>query len=570
MSDLLSISPMLVTAFTGLLVMALDLLAGRGRKGFLAWVTAGGFAVAGVLACLLWRTPVTLAQPFLANVFALDAHGWFFAEIVLLSGGLAALLAADHLPEQGIHGGETYGLLSFSVTGAILLIVATDLVTLFLGLEIMSLALYVMAASKASSAYSAEAGIKYFLLGGVASAFLLLTVAFLYGATGHLGLVDIARDLVTKGSGPDPLLVQGAMVLLVVALGFKVAAVPFHFWTPDVYEGAPTPVTAFMAGAVKAAAFAVLARVVLTLSRAPLFVGVDVTPGDLLLGLSVASMVVGNVLGIVQTNVKRILAYSSIAHAGYLLLGVWATQSLAGTAARTLNDAVPFYLLTHAVATVGAFGVLALLGRAGEEDMSLDRIAGLGRRHPGLGLALLVSILSLAGLPPLGGFLAKFNLFRQILIENPSVGLPWVILALLMSVVALYYYLRILVYVFFKEPDGEPAEAIHSTSGGIALGIAAALTLVLGVAPGAFLEASHTAAQATVLAAPTAPAVPPASVPAVAATPRDATPIAGGAQAASPSLVRPRGEGDAIRMLRDTRRLPPGIDVQRLPAPPLH
>jgi len=528
MSDLLSLSPVLACAFTGLLVMALDLLTGTGRKAFLAWVTAAGFAVSGALVLGLWQAPVALQQPFLSGVLAIDPHGAFFTGVVLLSGVLAALLSADYLPEQGIDGGEVYSLLAFSVTGAILLVIAKDLVTLFLGLEIMSLALYVLAAGKRASPFAAEAGIKYFLLGGVASAFLLMGVAFLYGATGSLDLAAIGRLLAAGGPGVDPLLVQGAMVLLIVALGFKVAAVPFHFWTPDVYQGAPTPVTAFMAGAVKAAAFAVLARVVLTLARAPVLSGLDVSPGDLLLGLSVLSMVVGNVLGIVQDNVKRILAYSSIAHAGYLLLGVWATQSLAGVpGVQTLNDAVPFYLLAYAVATVGAFGVLALLGRAGEEDLSLPRIAGLGRRHPALGAALLVSVLSLAGLPPLGGFLAKFHLFKQILVAAPDRALPWVVLAVLMSVVALYYYLRILLYAYFREPEDTPAEAIPGAAGSLALAGVVVLTLVLGIAPGRFLLASRSAAQAAVLSPPAAAVAP-------------AAPAADPSRLAVPPALRPR------------------------------
>ena len=360
------------------------------------------------------------------------------------------------------------------------------------------------------------------MLGGVASAFLLMGMAFLYGATGKLNLVDIARFLANHPEGADPLLVQGAMILLVVAMAFKVAAVPFHFWTPDVYEGAPTPVTAFMAGAVKAAAFAVLARLVLTLARAPAFQGTAFSPADLLLGLAVVSMVVGNLLGIVQTNVKRILAYSSIAHAGYLLLGVWATQaSVSETGVQTLNDSVPFYLLAYAVSTVGAFGVLALLGRSGEEDMSLSRIAGLGRRHPVLGVALLVAVLSLAGLPPLGGFMAKFNLFRQVLAADPAGNLPWVILAVVMSVVGLYYYLRIVLYAFFREPEGQPVVAISSAAGSVALAVTVALALFLGIAPAKFLDASRMASQATVLtgsiaasragAAPVQTATPPAA-----------------------------------------------------------
>ncbi len=491
MKDLLTLSPLWIPALTGVLALVLDLLAPRrGPRGFLGYLVAAGLAATGLTAALLWTGGPSLDAPFLSGVLRLDAYAAFFAALIVFAGAATSLFAIHHLPEQEAEHGEFYVLLAFSVAGALAMVAATDLVTLFLGLEVMSLAVYVLCACRKGSPFATESGMKYFVLGGFASAFLLLGIAFLYGATGSLNLAGVAEALARGGAGGAQTYAQVALLLLVVAFGFKVAAVPFHLWTPDVYEGAPTPVTVFMAGAVKAAGFAVLGRVVLTAFQAPAFASLPVTAPGAFLVLSVVTMVVGNVLGIVQDNVKRILAYSSIAHAGYLLLGLYAVIGSPGT----LNGGVPFYLLTYVIATVGAFGVLSLLARAGVEDLSLDRVAGLGRRHPVLAALLLVALLSLAGIPPFAGFMGKFYRFREVLRVDPTTNVPWVVVAVLNSLIALYYYLRIAVYLYFRDPGGEPAGAVRSTPGFVTAGVAALLALVVGVLPGRFIAASERAA----------------------------------------------------------------------------
>lgn len=500
MKDLLTLSPILLCATTGILVMIVDLLSGRkGPRGFLGYLTTAGFAVTALFAVTFWKGDA-LEAPFLSGILVLDGFAAFFAVLILFSGAGAALFSIHYLPEHGSERGEYYALMSFSVCGALVFLTATDLIALFLGLEVMSLAVYVMAAMKQSSAFSAEAGMKYFILGGLASAFLLFGVAFLYGATGSLNIVEIGRYFLDNDPSANPLFPQLALVLLLTAMGFKVAAVPFHMWTPDVYEGAPTPVTVFMAGAVKAVGFAVLARLLLTIYQSPAFLAMPVAVPDMLLVLAILTMFVGNLLGIVQDNVKRILAYSSIAHAGYLLLGVYAMDGVAGSPGATiLNGGVPFYMLTYVVATVGAFGIVSLLGRRGEENMSLDHVAGLGKRHPVLSALLLVCILSLAGIPPLAGFMGKFYLFKEILALDTTGNLPWVIIAVLNSFIAVYYYLRIAVYVYFREPEGEPVTAIRSMPGYLCAGIAAIASIWIGLFPASYIQASEEAAKSSSL-----------------------------------------------------------------------
>jgi NADH-quinone oxidoreductase subunit N len=551
MSDLLLVAPIALCAATGVLVMAVDLLAGRAPRGFLAYVASAGMAAAGATAYLAWRGTPSFEAPWLQGILYPDAYAAFFAALVLGSGVAAALLSVHHLPEQRADGGEHYALLAFSVTGALVFVAANDLVTLFLGLEIMSLAVYVMAAGRRRSPFAIEAGLKYFVLGGLASAFLLFGIAFLYGATGKLDLQGVAGALAGGGNAVLP---QVAALLLLVALAFKVAAVPFHMWTPDVYEGAPTPTVAFMAGAVKAAGFAVLARVLLTAYQAPSFRTLPVSVPDALLALSVLTMVVGNVLGVVQTSVKRILAYSSIAHAGYILLGVYATRAAPGApGAAALNDAVPFYLLTYTAATVGSFGVVSLLGAGGEEDMSLDHVSGLARRHPVLAAILLVCLLSLAGIPPLAGFIGKFWLFKQVLAADPAGNLPWVIVAVLSSLLALYYYLRIVLHVYFREPARERPPAIRSAPAWIASGTAALVVAWVGLFPAPFTAASTAVADVAVVRA--APAV---LVPAPAPAPT--SPVAPAAPAATRrAFGAPSDRGvQGVPGLQGERPVPPG------------
>ena len=504
MSDILTTAPVWICVATGLLVMVLDLLSGRdAAKGFLGFVTAAGLTVAGVVAVIAWPSAPALEAPYLAGLIRFDAWTAFFGVLALFSAAAAALVSVRYLPGQACDDGEHSALLALSASGALVLVAALDLIVLFLGLEIMSLAVYVLAAGKRSSPCSAEAGMKYFVLGGVASAFLLFGAAFLYGATGSLRFSDVASHFVHDVPSWDRALVTAAFVLVSVGLAFKVAAAPFHAWTPDVYEGAPTHAVVYMAGAIKAAAFAVLARVLFATFGAPGVLSGPLGLPELLLGLAVASMLIGNVLGIVQTNVKRILAYSSIAHAGYVLLGLW--SAAAASPGVDLPASVPFYLLSYVAATVGAFAIVAQLGADGNEDLSLDRLSGLGRRRPVLAALLLVCLLSLAGVPPLAGFAGKFLLFGDVLAAGDAGGehLAWVLFAVGNSLVALYYYLRIVVYLYFREPEAEPAPVLGGLSGGFAATVAVLVVLWAGMAPGLALKAS---------AAASAHLIPPAEV----------------------------------------------------------
>ena len=353
---------------------------------------------------------------------------------------------------------------------------ATDLIVIFLALETMSLSLYVLAGFFRGRAQAAEASMKYFLLGAFASGFFLYGIALIFGATGSTNLDKIAA-VIAGGSGWDPSLVVGAG-LLMVGFGFKISAVPFHLWTSDVYEGAPTAVTAFIATGSKAAAFAALLRVLLASAR----------PGTLdwsvpLWALAVLSMTVGNVIAIAQQNLKRMLAYSSIAHVGYMLVGVVAGGALG-------NGSVLFYLLIYTFTTAGAFGALVLLERAGHEAVRLEDFGGLATRHPMLAAALSIFLLSLVGIPPTAGFVGKFYLFGAAV----KAGYVWLaVIGVLNSAVAAYYYLRLIVYMYMREPEGAPTVLAPSFSGALALAVALWGVVQLGVAPGPLFDLAQAA-----------------------------------------------------------------------------
>jgi len=493
MSDFYLLSPLWIVTIGGLLVLVLDLLSKpRASRDFLGYIVAVAFILAFGAAVVQWTKEPNLSSPYLAPILKLDAFGAFFACLVLVSGAASALFAVGHLREHESDYGEFYVLLAFSVLGAIVLFVAIDLVTIFLGLEIMSLSLYCLAAMKKTSKFSTEAGMKYFVLGGVGSAFFLFGVAFLYGETASFNIVEMARYFSFTDPSQNYLLLQIALILVLCGVAFKVASVPFHMWTPDVYEGAVTPAVSFMASAVKVSAFALMGRFFFTVFQNKTFLSFPVPFPDAVLVLSVLSMTVGNLLGLVQKSVKRILAYSSIAHAGYVLLGVYAARKGDAIA---LNDSVPFYLLTYAVASLGAFGIVAILQSKGVEDTSLERFSGLAKRHPFLSALFLCFLFSLAGIPPFAGFMGKFYLFKEVLAQDTYGNLLWVIIAVFNSLVALYYYLRIAVYMYFKEPDEKALCAVRTPVGvGSAL-VLALIVLWVGLAPGRFLNASVTAAQ---------------------------------------------------------------------------
>jgi NADH-quinone oxidoreductase subunit N len=374
---------------------------------------------------------------------------------------------------QQIRAGEYYALILFGAVGMSLMSSAVELVLIFIALEISSISTYILAGFRRRAAISSESSVKYFLLGSFATAFFLYGVALMFGATGSTNISTIGDVL---RSGQIPLLAYAGVALMFVGLGFKVAAAPFHVWTPDVYEGAPSPVVGFMSTAPKAAAFAVLLRVMFE-AHAPGRIG-------LIWAVAALSMTIGNLGALVQNNIKRLLAYSSIAHAGYLLVAYAALP----------NNGIPaamFYAASYAAMNVGAFAVISHFGNAGERYVTLEDYSGLGRRSPLLAATLTIFLLSLIGIPITGGFFAKFYVFSAALQAN-LVGL--VIIGVLNSAVGAYYYLRIIVVMYMREPQQEVPVARIPLGLGAALAISLVATIYLGVLPGRVLEyASRTA-----------------------------------------------------------------------------
>ncbi len=487
MSIALALSPLIIVGVATLLLMLVEALSSR-RGGLALGATViliSGAAFAGAL----WMVgpagigDVSSVAPWLI----LDRLTLFFDMLLCLGAAVAALLAGGYLPEHNLDRGEFYSLLLFATFGAMMLAAAGDALTLFLGLETMSIGAYAMTAFRRSSPRSAEGALKYFLLSSFAAAILLYGFALLYGATGHTDLAGIGAAA-HSAAAHNPLLVVGA-VLVLVGVVFKVSAVPFHAWAPDAYEGAPTPATAFMAVAVKAGAFAMLLRV-LTLSFGD---GAWTSWGSgwppVIATLAALTMTVANLVAGRQESVKRMLAYSSIAHAGYLLVGVTALARSTGEA----GASVLYYLLAYTVSTAGAFGTLILCGSRGREAVSYEDLSGLGKRHPAAALAFSLFLVSLAGIPPTAGFFGKWFLFKAAI----DGGFYWLaIIALLNSVIAAYYYLRVLVYMYMREPAAGAPVAMPMRSGYVAaaLIVSAVLVLVLGLTPGHYLNIAVSAA----------------------------------------------------------------------------
>jgi NADH-quinone oxidoreductase subunit N len=467
--DLLPIAPEMVLVGAAILVLLLDAWRPARNQRLAVGLTLIGLIGAAVASVILWRW--TGPGTVLGGMVAVDGFSVFFRLLVVVAAAIAVLFSATYLDRTGEARGEYYALLLFAASGMTLLSAAADLIVVFLSLEVLSLCLYVMAGFSRRRLASQEAGMKYFLLGAFSSAFFLYGIALVYGATGTTNIREIAAALGGGGGGSTALALAGA-ALLAVGFGFKVAAVPFHMWTPDVYQGAPTPVTAFMAAGTKVAGFAALLRVAIT-GLAP--VVEDLTPA--LWAVSALTMIVGSVLAIAQTDVKRMLAYSSIAHAGFVLVGVVAFNALGEAGAM-------FYLAAYAAMILGAFGVVAVVSRRGEEHTSLVSYEGLYRRSPVLAALLTLFLLSLAGIPPTAGFVAKVLVFQAAVVSG-----HWalVVVAVLASVVAAFFYIRVIVVMYMQEP--EEAEEIRAPAVPAAgLAVAAVVTLVLGVFPSLLLE----------------------------------------------------------------------------------
>lgn len=470
--DYIRILPEIVLSVWGMIVMFCEPLLGprTSRKGL------GVFAALGCLVALAATALQTqYPGPAFNNVLRVDHFSIFFHVIVLMVALATILMSLDYLPFQKIDHGEYYALILLGAVGMCLMSSAVELVLIFIALEISSIASYVLAGFRRHAAESAESSLKYFLLGSFATAFFLYGVALLFGATGSTNVFKIAEALNTSGH-IEPL-AYVAVALIFTGLGFKVACAPFHVWTPDVYEGAPSPVVAFMSTAPKAASFAVLIRLVIDTASPHWFWVIWVA--------AVLSMTVGNLGAILQSNVKRMLAYSSIAHAGYLMV------AFASASNRELGiSAAMFYSAAYAAMNVGAFAVVTHMAGSGERFSQIDDYSGLGKRSPVLAAAFTFFLLSLIGIPITGGFFAKFYVFSAALRTH----LVWLtIIGVLNSGMGSYYYLRLIVRMYMREPQTDaPVPPVRL---GVALAICLSLvgTLWMGVLPNAILKFTQAA-----------------------------------------------------------------------------
>jgi len=486
LSDFYYLLPEIVLTTGALLLLLADLMTPRDKQSILAWVALG----------VLGATAVALIPVADANIqvsrglVAVDRFALFFKVIFLGSAALTVLMSVKYLDVEGTRAGEYYFLILCATLGMMFMAGGTDLITLFIGLETMAISFYILAGFLKPSRRSNEAAVKYFLLGAFSLGILLYGMSLMYGLSGTTNLRDIATAL--AGQESDPRLVL-AVILVVAGMGFKIAAVPFHMWAPDVYEGAPTPITAFLSVGSKAASFAMLLRIFvegLPTMRVSLSESTSLTPsgpevgwGMLFYVLAVVTMTVGNFAALTQSNLKRMLAYSSIAHAGYLLIGV-----VAGTARGV--TAMLVYLFVYAFMQLGAFAVLVLMRRHDVVGDELKDLNGLFFRQPFAALAMLLFMLSLGGIPPTAGFMGKFWLFGAA-IESGYVWLA--VIGVLNSAVSLYYYIRIVVYMMLKnEPAG--SEPRQSPAMAFALGVAVVATLVLGVYPQPLFEFAQSSA----------------------------------------------------------------------------
>jgi len=464
-----AIMPSLVLCIFGLVLLMVTVFSPRGKTTHVAWLSFIALIVTAFVQLSAWNNP----QAGFAGSVVMDNFATFFSMTCIIAAALTILMSDSYLKREGYPVGEYYPLILFTTAGAMWMASGTDLMTIFLGLEVLSVSLYVLAGFFRDQTRSNEAGLKYFFLGAFSTGFLLYGVALLYGVTGTTKIDGIAQFVATMPEATSNLMFIAGGMLLLTGFLFKVAAAPFHMWTPDVYQGAPTPITAFMSAGPKAAAFAAFIRVTIT--------GLESLQADITVVfwvLAVLTMTVGNFIALSQQDVKRMLAYSSIAHAGYAMVGMvaWNEVGLTG---------VMFYMLVYTFMNMGAFAVLVLVGKKGEENLTVDGLAGMGYKRPVLGVALCIFLFSLMGMPPTAGFAGKFYIFAGAV----KAGYIWLaVIGVLNSAVSLYYYLRVMVSMYFKDAQEDFGWATMNTATAISIAIAIAGVLVMGVVPGPFMN----------------------------------------------------------------------------------
>ncbi len=483
--DLVAVYPELIVTVVGLLVLVVDIFIKPERKTVLAVIALVGLTFALLATMANWYRNETA----FSDMVAVDTFAQFFKLIFIFSAALTVLISPRYLSINNISAGEYFELVLFCTVGMMVMAAANDLVTIYIGLELMAISIYLMAGFQRESPRACEASMKYFLLGSFASALLLYGMSFFYGIAGTTSLKALTLS-------PDSNIIDSALmmrlplVLMTVGFAFKIAAVPFHMWTPDVYEGAPTPLTAFMSVGPKVAAFSVILRVYMKTFGAlvPDWV-------QMFMLLSVLTMIYGNVVAVAQKNMKRMLAYSSIAHAGYLLIGVVS----AGTATEIASSkalsvaltsesmmSVMVYLFAYMFMNLGVFAVVIAMGKADNPRDSLQDYAGLAKRRPLTALLMTILLLSLAGIPPTFGFVGKFYIFKSAIVTG---NVTLAVVGVLMSVVAAFYYVRVIVYMYMREPEGEigaEGDTVGSTM--YAVIATSIFTLLFGVAPSTIIE----------------------------------------------------------------------------------
>ena len=466
-SSLNAIVPMLCVTAAGLAAMVAESFRDPGERMPIAGLGIVGLVGAAVATLLLWNHNVSSF-----GVVSADNFGLFVTWILIIVGALSIAFSGPTIDRERLPAGEYYALMLFAIAGMMLMATASDLLIIFLALEVLSIAVYVLTGIRRDSAQASEAAFKYFLLGAFSSTFFLYGIAFTYGLTGSTHLDRVGSLIAAQAMAPTPMQLL-AVGFLLVGFAFKVSAVPFHMWTPDAYEGAPPAVTGFMSTGVKAAAFAAFARVFLT--------AFEPLRGDWGVILSVvagATMIVGTVVGVAQSNVKRMLAYSSIAHGGYLLVALIAANDVG-------KGAVLFYLLTYAVTNLGAFGVIAVLDNGDRPNDRVSDYAGLWNEHPGLAALMTIFLLSLGGFPPMAGFIAKWYVFSAAVKAGDN---ALAIIGVLTSVVSVFFYLRIVVMMYMTSSSQPVRFPAVPKIASVALAVSAILIFYLGILPTRVLD----------------------------------------------------------------------------------
>lgn len=462
------IIPEIIITVSAVITLILAAFGRRESVGAVAGAVAlTGAGLAMIFTFYLWDANTSIFN----SLYTIDNFGTFFKGLALIVAMLVTLLSLSYVEREEMVKGEYYSLLLFGVLGMMIMVSSNHFITIFIGLEVMSIAVYVLCGLLSGNPRSAEASLKYFLLGAFATAFLLYGMALIYATTGILDIRDIANYVMSGNFGLTPMFMIG-IALLIVGFGFKTASVPFHMWTPDVYQGAPTSITAYMATGIKAAAFGTFLRVFYTA-----FIPLLANWSGMIWLIAVATMTIGNITALVQDDVKRMLAYSSIAHAGYILIPFVIGDQVS-------SASILFYLLVYTFMNIGAFTIVILLGRKGAENTGIESYAGLAGRHPLIALAMSIFLLSLAGIPPLAGFMGKF----YVLSAAVKAQYYWLaVIGVLNSVVAVYYYLRVIMAMYFKESTGEFRRTAFSPAYSLVIIISLWALFHMGVFPRDFL-----------------------------------------------------------------------------------